>query len=168
MTENWTRHVTRYQWSQFPRFSVCPPTDGRIGLFRTTVLIFTLLYIIQSTLHKSQSYRYMFRLNKSSSGVSKNHKTNYNTPVHIWDPRWLTMCFGIRKWRDSYVLLYLRDVCAASWGSCSRGHGYVRRGFAVTPSIHVDTTVHRNNVICESQHTLWAIWDPKCAQAYRN
>ena len=28
----------------------------------------------------------MFRLNKSSSGVSKNHKTNYNMPVHIWDP----------------------------------------------------------------------------------
>ena len=28
----------------------------------------------------------MFRLNKSSSGVSKNHKTNYNMSVHIWDP----------------------------------------------------------------------------------
>jgi len=37
----------------------------------------------------------MFRLNKSSSGVSKNHKTNYNMPVHIWDPRWLTKCVGI-------------------------------------------------------------------------
>ena len=23
-------------------------------------------------------------------------KTNYTTPVHIWDPRWLTMCVGIR------------------------------------------------------------------------
>ena len=22
--------------------------------------------------------------------------TNYNMPVHIWDPRWLTMCVGIR------------------------------------------------------------------------
>jgi len=30
----------------------------------------------------------MFRLNKSSSGVSKNHKTNYNMPVHIWDPKY--------------------------------------------------------------------------------
>jgi len=30
-------------------------------------------YIIPSTQHISQSYRYMFRLNKSSSGVSKNH-----------------------------------------------------------------------------------------------
>jgi len=29
----------------------------------------------------------MFRLNKSSSGVSKNHKTNHNMPVHIWDPK---------------------------------------------------------------------------------
>ena len=48
--------------------------------------LFTLLYIIQSTQHKSLSYRYMFRLNKSSSGVSKNHKTYYNMPVHIWDP----------------------------------------------------------------------------------
>jgi len=38
----------------------------------------------------------MFRLNKSSSGASKNHKTNYNMTVHIWDPRWLTMCVGIR------------------------------------------------------------------------
>ena len=37
---------------------------------------------------------------------------NYNMPVHIWDPRWLT--------------------------------------------------------ICESQHTLWAIWDPKCAQTCCN
>jgi len=26
----------------------------------------------------------MFRLKKSSSGVSKNHKINYNMPVHIW------------------------------------------------------------------------------------
>ena len=23
-------------------------------------------------------------------------KTNYNMPVHIWDPRWLTVCVGIR------------------------------------------------------------------------
>jgi len=38
----------------------------------------------------------------------------------------------------------------------------------VTPSIHVDTIVHRNHVIYESQHTMWAIWDPKCAQAYCN
>jgi hypothetical protein len=60
------------------------------------IYISTLLYIIQSTQHNSQSYRYMFRLNKSSSGVSKNHKTNHNMPVHIWDPRWLTMCVGIR------------------------------------------------------------------------
>ena len=66
------------------------------------------IYIIQSTQHKSQSYRYMFRLNKSSSGVSKKHKTNHNKPVHIWDPIWLTLCVGIRIWRDSYVLLYLR------------------------------------------------------------
>jgi hypothetical protein len=34
------------------------------------------------------------------------------------------------------------------------------------PIIHVYTTVGRNHVICESRHTLWAIWDPKCAQAY--
>ena len=70
--------------------------------------IFTFLYIIPSTQHKSLSYRYMFRLNKSSSGVSKNHKTNYNMLVHIWDPRWLTTCVGIHIQRDSYVLLYLR------------------------------------------------------------
>ena len=36
--------------------------------------IFTLLYIIPSTQHISQTYGYIFRLNKSSSGVSKNHK----------------------------------------------------------------------------------------------
>ena len=35
--------------------------------------IYLLYYTIPSTQHKSQSYRYMFRLNKSSSGVSKNH-----------------------------------------------------------------------------------------------
>ena len=35
--------------------------------------IFILLYIIPSTQHKSLSYSYMFRLNKSSSGVCKNH-----------------------------------------------------------------------------------------------
>jgi len=35
--------------------------------------IFTLLRMIPSTQHKSLSYRYMFRLNKSSSGVPKNH-----------------------------------------------------------------------------------------------
>jgi len=34
--------------------------------------IYLLYYTIPSTQHKSQSYRYMFRLNKSSSGVSKN------------------------------------------------------------------------------------------------
>jgi len=34
------------------------------------------------------------------------------------------------------------------------------------PNIHVDTTVGRNHFMCESQHTLWAIWDPKCAQAF--
>jgi len=28
----------------------------------------------------------MFRLNKSSSGVSKNHKTNYNMSVRICEP----------------------------------------------------------------------------------
>jgi len=28
--------------------------------------------------------------------LSKNHKINYKTPVHIWDPRWLTTCVGIR------------------------------------------------------------------------
>jgi len=38
----------------------------------------------------------MFRLKKSSSGVSKNAEINYNMPVHIWDPRWLTMYVGIR------------------------------------------------------------------------
>jgi len=38
----------------------------------------------------------MFRLKESSSGVSRNHKINYNMPVHICDPRWLTMCVGIR------------------------------------------------------------------------
>ena len=36
------------------------------------VFIYLLYYIIPSTQHNSLSYRYMFRLNKSSSGVSKN------------------------------------------------------------------------------------------------
>jgi len=49
--------------------------------------IFTLLYIIPSTQHKSLSYRYMFRLNKSSTGVSKNHKTYYNITIII------SLCF---------------------------------------------------------------------------
>ena len=35
--------------------------------------IYLLYYTIPSTQHKSQSYRYMFRLNKSSSGLSKDH-----------------------------------------------------------------------------------------------
>jgi hypothetical protein len=31
-----------------------------------------------------------------------------------------------------YVYEYIGgDVCAASWGRCSRGPGYVRRGFSV-------------------------------------
>ena len=103
----------------------------------TSYYIFTLLYIIPSTQHNSLSYRYMFRLNKSSSGVSKNHKTNYNTPVHIWDPRWLTMCVGIRILRHYYLLLYLRVYWG--WSVCcflgllffDWGPGYVRRGFIV-------------------------------------
>jgi len=36
----------------------------------------------------------MFRINESSAGVSRNNKINYKTPVHIWDPRWFTMCVG--------------------------------------------------------------------------
>ena len=35
--------------------------------------IYLFYYKIPSTQHKSQSYCYMFRLNKSSSGVSKSH-----------------------------------------------------------------------------------------------
>ena len=74
---------------------------------------------------------------KSFSGVSKNHKTNYNTPVHIWDPRWLTMCVGIRILRHYYLLLYLRVYWG--WSVCcflgllffDWGPGYVRRGFIV-------------------------------------
>jgi len=46
--------------------------------------IYLRYYTIPSTQHKSQSYRYMFRLNKSSSGVSKNQ--NYRrtppSPIH--------------------------------------------------------------------------------------
>ena len=60
--------------------------------------IYLLYYTIPSTQHKIKSYRYMFRLKKSSSGVSKNHKINYNMPVHIWDPRWFTMCLCFDDW----------------------------------------------------------------------
>ena len=38
----------------------------------STTTWYLLYYTIPSTEHKSQSYRYMFRFNKSSSGVSKN------------------------------------------------------------------------------------------------
>ena len=38
--------------------------------------IYLLYYKIPSPQHKNLSYRYMFRINKSSSGVSKNHKIN--------------------------------------------------------------------------------------------
>ena len=77
----------------------------------------------------------MFRLNKSSSGVSKNHKL-------------ITIClctFGIPYGSQCvlgfaynvipmYCCIYVYivgNVCA-SWGRCSRGPGYVRRGFSVS------------------------------------
>ena len=91
--------------------------------------IYLLYYIIPSTQHKSLSYRYMFRLNKSSSGVSKNHKTNYNMPV--------------KKTGKTTT-----DITRTTRTTAPRSSTHV------TPNIHVDTIVRRDHVICESQHTL--------------
>ena len=40
-------------------------------------------------------------------------------PVHIWDPRWLTVCVGFAHKvipMHYYIYVYIGgDVCAASW-----------------------------------------------------
>ena len=67
----------------------------------------------------------MFRLKKSSSGVSKNHKINYNMPVHIWDPDGSQCLLGFAyNVIPTYYCIYVYiggGVCAISWGRCSLG-----------------------------------------------
>ena len=65
---------------------------------------YLLYYTIPSTQHKSQSYRYMFRLNKSSSGVSENHNYLQYACAHLGSQMAHNVCW------DSHIKWFLCTI----------------------------------------------------------